>query len=134
MSWSYKTVRFDLKKEGILSSAFLDESEIEESLNEFGQAGWELVSFVEVQEGLLAVFKMPTTRFESSHQLKPAARETETVAQSISKKNNLQLTPEAVDSETIFKRDPVIKESKQIEIESQVDDQESADIGSIRIE
>ncbi len=58
MSWSYKTVRFDLKKDGILGSAFLDEAEIEVTLNEFGKVGWELVSFIEVEEGLLAVFKM----------------------------------------------------------------------------
>lgn len=59
MRWSYKTVRFGLKKEGLLGSAFLDESEIELSLNEFGKAGWELVSFMEVLDGLIGVFKQP---------------------------------------------------------------------------
>ncbi len=59
MRWSYKTVRFGLKKEGLLGSAFLDESEIEFSLNEFGKSGWELVSFMEVQDGLIGVFKQP---------------------------------------------------------------------------
>ncbi len=59
MRWSYKTVHFSLKKEGLLGSAFLDEAEIEISLNEFGQSGWELVSFMEVNDGLIAVFKQP---------------------------------------------------------------------------
>jgi hypothetical protein len=57
MRWSYKTVHYDLKKEGLLGSTFIDESEIELSLNEYGKAGWELVSILETQEGLLAVFK-----------------------------------------------------------------------------
>lgn len=57
MRWSYKTVHYDLKKEGLLGGTFIDESEIELSLNEYGKAGWELVSILETQEGLLAVFK-----------------------------------------------------------------------------
>ncbi len=59
MRWSYKTEHFSLKKEGLLGSAFLDEAEIELSLNEFGKAGWELVSFMEVNDGVIAVFKQP---------------------------------------------------------------------------
>lgn len=59
MRWSYKTVHYELKKEGLLGSAFLDESEVELSLNEYGKAGWELVSILETQEGLIAVFKQP---------------------------------------------------------------------------
>lgn len=59
MRWSYKTVLYELKKEGLLGSAFLDESEIEQSLNEFGTAGWELVSMVETRDGIMAVFKQP---------------------------------------------------------------------------
>jgi Domain of unknown function (DUF4177) len=61
MRWSYKTVHFSLKKEGLLGSAFLDETEIEVSLNDYGQSGWELVSFMEVNDGLIAVFKQPFT-------------------------------------------------------------------------
>ena len=57
MRWSYKTVHFGLKKDGLLGSAFLDESEMEQSLNEFGQSGWELVSLMETRDGLIAVFK-----------------------------------------------------------------------------
>ena len=59
MRWSYKTEHFSLKKEGLLGSAFLDEAEIERSLNEFGKAGWELVSFMEVSDGMIAIFKQP---------------------------------------------------------------------------
>jgi hypothetical protein len=59
MRWSYKTVVYELKKEGFLGSAFLDEAEVEESLNEYGKNGWELVSMMEMQDGLIAVFKRP---------------------------------------------------------------------------
>ncbi len=57
--WSYKTVHYPMKKEGLLGSAFLDEFEIETSLNEYGIAGWELVSVIENLEGLTAIFKQP---------------------------------------------------------------------------
>jgi hypothetical protein len=59
MRWGYKTVQFGLKKEGLLGGSFLDETEVEQSLNEFGQAGWELVSLFAMQDGLMAVFKQP---------------------------------------------------------------------------
>ncbi len=62
MRWSYKTVHFSLKKEGLLGSAFLDEDEVEVSLNEYGHVGWELVSLMEVNDGLIAVFKQPLPR------------------------------------------------------------------------
>lgn len=57
MKWSYKTVHFELKKEGLLGGAFLDETEIEEQLNDYGRSGWELVSVIEVQDGIIAFFK-----------------------------------------------------------------------------
>ncbi|SDO83133.1 DUF4177 domain-containing protein [Desulforhopalus singaporensis] len=59
MRWGYKTVHYELKKEGLLGSAFLDEAEVEMSLNEYGRAGWELVSMLETLDGLIAVFKQP---------------------------------------------------------------------------
>lgn len=59
MKWSYKTVHFELKKEGLLGGAFLDETEIEEQLNDFGRSGWDLVSVIEVHDGIIAFFKQP---------------------------------------------------------------------------
>lgn len=70
MRWSYKTIHYELKKEGLLGSAFLDEPEIELSLNQYGKAGWELVSLLETMDGVIAVFKQPldleTRTFTSS--------------------------------------------------------------------
>ncbi len=59
MRWIYKTVHYELKKDGFLGPSFLDENEIEESLNEYGKAGWELVSTMEISDGILAIFKQP---------------------------------------------------------------------------
>jgi hypothetical protein len=59
MRWGYKTVQYGLKKEGLLGGSFLDEAEVEQSLNELGQAGWELVSLFGMDDGLMAVFKQP---------------------------------------------------------------------------
>lgn len=59
MRWSYKIVHYDYKKEGILGGTFLDEAEIEQSMNEIGKKSWELVSLLEVQDGLTATFKKP---------------------------------------------------------------------------
>ena len=73
MRWGYKTVQYGLKKEGLLGSSFLDEAEVEQSLNEFGQAGWELVSLFGMQDGLMAVFKhqleMKTASLHEAHEV-----------------------------------------------------------------
>lgn len=63
MRWAYKTIHYGLKKDGLLGGTFLDESEIEESLNEFGGAGWELVSLLEVRDGVIAVLKQSIGEF-----------------------------------------------------------------------
>ena len=62
MRWSYKTVHFEFKKEGLLGGAFLDEAEIEEQLNDYGRSGWELISVIEVQDGVIAFFKQLISR------------------------------------------------------------------------
>lgn len=59
MKWSYKTIHFALKKEGLLGAGFLDETEIEQALNEYGRSGWELISVLDVQDGIIAMFKQP---------------------------------------------------------------------------
>ncbi len=127
MRWSYKTVHFSLKKEGLLGSAFLDASEIEVSLNDYGKVGWELVSFTEVSDGLIGVFKQPFSqgipRLEESGQCEDS--------------------PE-VEIEQVQSIDPVIKSpaflfsEKEEKIDITQDDKENiesetTDVGSIRI-
>jgi hypothetical protein len=59
LRWCYKTIHFELKKEGLLGGNYLDDAEIEETLNEYGMAGWELVSLMNIHDGVLAIFKQP---------------------------------------------------------------------------
>ena len=114
MRWSYKSVLYELKKEGLLGSAFLDESEIEQSLNEFGTAGWELVSMLETRDGIMAVFKQPLARVAT---------------QSVEEEEE---TPEVISP-----RQPPPPERKPVIRSQAVPEEESepiSDIGSIRIE
>jgi hypothetical protein len=103
-----------LKKEGLLGSAFLDESEIEQSLNEFGAAGWELVSMLETRDGIMAVFKQPLAKV---------------AAQSVVEEEEIP--------EVISPRQPPSRERKPV-IRSQAEPEEESEpvsgIGSIRIE
>lgn len=78
MKWSYKTVHFELKKEGLLGGAFLDETEIEEQLNQFGQSGWELISVIEVQNGIICFFRQPLTSAVAPYADRVAEAEAET--------------------------------------------------------
>ena len=68
--WRYKTLHFELKKDGILGSLFLDEEELERSLCRHGQDGWELVAVLDVKDGLIALCKQP---FIEENVAKPAA-------------------------------------------------------------
>lgn len=120
MRWSYKTVHFSLKKEGLLGSAFLDENELEISLNEYGRLGWELVSLQEVNDGLIAIFKQPFTKGMVSFEEDSIAAESALIP----------LQQQVDDS-------PVISLPKEVVIERELRGDNAArseiDVGSIRI-
>lgn len=142
MRWSYKTVHFELKKEGLLGSAFLDEPEIELSLNQYGKAGWELVSLLETMDGLIAIFKQPfsldTPSFsspaESIERMKRVPKELE--------KTKAQKTRLAVEKEMERSQDEeeaILLDEYEV-VEDKVEEPVTKrsvppkDIGSIRIE
>ncbi len=119
MQWSYKTVHFSLKKEGLLGSAFLDENEVEISLNEYGRLGWELVSCQEVNDGLIAIFKQPFAQ-----DLSPIAEEPVFVQAAESPpQQEVEMTPVSSSPEVSIEKD------QQVESDNRVD----VDVGSIRI-
>lgn len=78
MMWQYRTIIFEFAKDGLLGERYIDDEEMENTLNEQGSMGWELVSAVMVQDGVLAVLKrtgtkvanqkVPTTSSESPHE------------------------------------------------------------------
>jgi hypothetical protein len=132
MSWSYKTVRFDLKKDGILGSAFLDESEIEITLNEFGRVGWELVSFIEVQEGLLAVFKMFNETFVKINRNAIIAEEEGQFVSDAPEPDQLRSSAHEVSSLEEEKVESVANDSS--EVQNGAEESTDGDVGAIRIE
>lgn len=130
MRWSYKTVLYELKKEGLLGSAFLDESEIEQSLNEFGVSGWELISMLETRDGIIAVFKQPLGRAipQSSAEEQEEARTlgVQPAAQVLAEREPAAREREAV----LREREPVIRAKEK----PREEDEPISGIGSIRIE
>ena len=143
MRWSYKTVHFEMKKEGLLGSAFLDESEIELSLNEYGKAGWELVSMLETLDGLIAVFKQPLSldsrvvpqRDEEADQqavmpkLVQVKKETKVEPRRFEEKKGRDEAKQEVVLIDDFEED---REEPAVEAKKKPSD--SSDVGSIRIE
>ncbi|MGI6657389.1 MAG: DUF4177 domain-containing protein [Desulfobulbus sp.] len=55
--WQYRTVLFELTKDGLLGERYLDDEAMEKSLNELGLQGWELVNVTLLQDGVLAFLK-----------------------------------------------------------------------------
>jgi len=143
MRWSYKTVHYELKKEGLLGSAFLDESEMELSLNEYGKAGWELISVIENMDGLVAVFKQPLS-LENDLDFP--------VDQEVKHNGVLELQSRENDSDAIVENEPTeqpaqykfadkgvfsqdVAEKIDFDVSSEGEsDTSQADIGDIRIE
>lgn len=140
MRWSYKTVHYELQKEGLLGSTFLDESEVEKSLNEYGKAGWELVSILETMDGLIAVFKQPLSYdndFFFSHPREKAVVETPATQDSSDDGGNdtakMQDEQVAADEHVITTKKSKVRDQHET-VEESVDEDLSADVGSIRIE
>lgn len=141
MRWSYKTVHFALKKEGLLGSAFLDESEVELSLNEYGRAGWELVTILETMDGIIAVFKQPL--FSDSSPLFQIDSEKDGYGKVLQEKNNSDFIEEKGEEAVVEKRTevPVLDEFEVVEVDSEEEEREEEessysekDVGAIRIE
>ena len=55
--WQYRTIVFEFQKDGLLGDRFIDDEEVEKTLNEQGGDGWELVSATMIQDGLLTLLK-----------------------------------------------------------------------------
>ncbi len=139
MRWSYKTVHYELTKEGLLGSTFLDESAVELSLNEYGKAGWELISMLETLDGLIAVFKQPLS-LQSDNDFIPDGLSIQ------SKQERLDSEIDSMDSDYHPADDPGELESEnhyalvdELEIIEEEKEQQAPepgakkDIGSIRI-
>lgn len=151
MRWSYKSVHYAYKKEGLLGGTFLDEAEIEQSMNEFGRAGWELVSLFEVHDGLMAIFKQPLD-LPARQSIQPAA-ESERDARKVSveregrpaRETTLSREEESDEADIVEEEDEPIQSipaprkfrptTAKVEKKRSVDDEDTnGGVGSIRIE
>ena len=140
MRWSYKTVHYELKKEGLLGSVFLDESEVEKSLNEYGKAGWELVSMIDTNDGVIAVFKQPISFDDDweSEDLAPKKDMFRTASRPVVV-DEASFTNDAEEALSIDEEVPAeIEDYEVVDEISTVDidelDSDEDDVGSIRIE
>ncbi len=141
MRWSYKTVHYELKKEGLLGSSFLDESEVEISLNEYGKSGWELVSMLETMDGLIAVFKQPLSLSTESF-YPPIGKESEELEEEdLSDEEQFVVEPlsttrnSTYDDEVVLVEDfDVVEEAETISVKEKKRPATDVDMGSIVIE
>lgn len=144
MRWSYKTVHYELQKEGLLGSTFLDESEVEKSLNEYGKAGWELVSIMETMDGLIAVFKQPLSYNDEVYSSRPKEMvavdfspvddevdEEDQTVQEDKEPATLRQSKTVQQDHEVSEREPA---DYIADIDELIDEEQSADVGSIRIE
>ena len=64
MLWQYRTILFEFTKDGLLGDKYVDDEEMERTLNDQGKKGWELVNVTLLQDGLLAFLKRPGEKGE----------------------------------------------------------------------
>ena len=62
MLWQYRTNLYEFTKDSLLGDKYVDDEEMEKSLNEMGGKGWELVSVSLLQDGLLVFLKRPVPK------------------------------------------------------------------------
>lgn len=59
MQWQYRTILFEFTKDGLLGDKYVDDEEMEKTLNQVGGQGWELINVTLLQDGVLAFLKKP---------------------------------------------------------------------------
>ncbi|MGE4560308.1 MAG: DUF4177 domain-containing protein [Desulfobulbus sp.] len=59
MVWQYRTILFEFTKDGLLGDRYVDDEEMEKTLNQMGRDSWELVGVSLLQDGLLTFLKRP---------------------------------------------------------------------------
>lgn len=146
MRWSYKTIHFELKKDGLLGGIFLDESEMEEILNEFGKAGWELISMLDTRDGVIGIFKQPLLEELLTKPYMPKDEEPPVASPEEDEDEPGLKVYEQLEEETVVEdhENDIVDEWETVEegrVEPEPDpdedfpeDDETPDVGSIRIE
>lgn len=146
MRWGYKTIHFELKKDGLLGGAFLDESEMELVLNDYGSSGWELVSILETRDGVVAVFKQPLDESISSVGIarEETGEEEKAGEEKVIGSPVLKTAAEREEAEVSYDDDEIYGFEDHVDVErgsepepddeGEEGEEDGPDIGSIRIE
>ena len=117
MVWRYRTILFEFAKDGLLGDKYIDEEEMEKSLNELGRRSWELVNVSLIQEGLLAIMK------RSVEERSPVEPRTAIAAEPVAAVNSapayVPLTLSSRKETTIAGDLPGKQESKELHVRSQ---------------
>ena len=59
MLWQYRTILFEFTKDGLLGDKYVDDEEMEKTLNQLGGQSWELDDVTLLQDGVLAFLMRP---------------------------------------------------------------------------
>lgn len=76
MRWQYRTIMFEFAKDGLLGDRYVDDEEMEKTLNSMGKEGWELVDVALLKDGILAFLKYQVTGEEMRVDMDLPLRET----------------------------------------------------------
>jgi hypothetical protein len=134
MMWRYRTILFEFAKDGLLGDKYIDEEEMEKTLNELGRRGWELVNVSLIQEGLLAIMKRPVEERSIAEPQATRAAEPEVAVHSAPAYVPLALSPHK--ATTIAADLPGTQEPGELQVRSQpegVQREERDFVGGIRI-
>jgi len=152
MVWQYRTMLFEFTKDGLLGDRYVDDEEMEKTLNQMGQDSWELVDVSLLQDGLLAFLKRPVgeeklvsathlqrtgdDRADQRRVESPSVRETPAPleeSRSPSHRPPISGRNQAV-NDTVFAEDPVVHRNRpERPRHSRQEHDESDSVGGIRI-
>jgi len=107
MLWQYRTILFEFTKDGLLGDKYVDDEDMEKTLNQLGGQSWELVDVTLLQDGVLAFLKRPAGEemmVEEVVEAQPAAPPTPII-----KPRSVAAVPKVIEVEQIQKEDEPLR-------------------------
>ncbi|RUM35914.1 MAG: hypothetical protein DSY57_06365 [Desulfobulbus sp.] len=127
--WQYRTIVFEFQKDGLLGDRFIDDEGVENTLNEQGRNGWELVSATMIQDGLLTLLKRPAAGTDMDRAVDPV-QENASVEQAPSSTDSQQKATSAV---SLQQQEKAYIEDLERRRKQAMEQREQCLVGEIRI-
>ncbi len=127
--WQYRTIVFEFQKDGLLGDRFIDDEGVENTLNEQGRNGWELVSATMIQDGLLTLLKRPAAGADMDRAVAPV-QENASVEQAPSSTASQQKATSAV---SLQQQEKAYIEDLERRRKQAMEQREQCLVGEIRI-